>query len=578
MTGARVYAADLFCGAGGASRGLGRACERLGRPVDLVAINHWPKAVATHERNHPWARHHCARVESLDPRKVVPGGMLDLIVAGVECTHHSRARGGKPMSDQSRASAWHVLHWAEMLHVREVLIENVAEFVQWGPLDADGRPVPEKKGATFRAFVSALESLNYSVEWRLLTAADYGDPTTRRRFFLRARLGGGAIEWPDATHNRDGVSGLQPWRTARQIIEWGNLGESIFRRRRPLADRTVARIAEGIRRFCGEYAEPFLVMLYGSSTVRSVDRPCPTVTAGSGHIGLAQPFLLPPDGPMRHDEVQAPRSVDRPMHTVRAERGGGHLVLPFLLQANQGNKPGARANSVDKPLGTVVAKNHLGLVAPYLVRFDHAGGDRPVTAPRSVDDPVPTVTGKTGLGLATPFILPHDQFVERNGLSLIDSVDDPLRTVKARAGAAGNLVVPFIVPHFGEREGQQPRTHSVDDPCPTVTGTKGAGSLVQPFIAPYYGTGVPDSVDDPLAAVTTRDRFGLCSPESAGGVAVDIFFRMLSPVELARAQGFPDDYEFVGTKTDVVRQIGNAIPVGMAEHLCHSILDRPEVA
>lgn len=574
--GSTVYAADLFCGAGGASRGLARACERLGRPVDLVAINHWPRAVATHELNHPWARHYCARVESLDPRKAVPGGVLDLIVAGVECTHHSRARGGKPMSDQSRASAWHVLHWAEQLHVREVLIENVAEFVQWGPLDDAGRPIPEKRGATFRAFVAALESLDYRVEWRLLTAADYGDPTTRRRFFLRARLGGAAIDWPEPSHARDGAGGRTPWRTAREIIEWSDLGESIFRRRRPLADRTVARIAEGIRRFSGPYAEPFLVMLYGTGQVRSVDRPMPTVTGQGGHIGVAQPFLLPPDGPMRHDEVAAPRSVDRPMPTVRAERGGGHLVQPFILQANQGNKAGARVNSVDLPLGTVVAKNHLAMVSPFLLQVTH--GDRP-HAPRTVDEPLTTVTAKNGFAIAAPFILPHDQFVGRNGLSLVDSVDDPMRTVKAGAGARGNLVTPFIVPHFGERPGQEPRTHSLDEPCPTVTGTKGAGSLVSPFIAPYYGTGVPDSVDDPLAAVTTRDRFGLCSPETAGGVAVDIFFRMLSPVELARAQGFPDDYLFVGTKTDVVRQIGNAIPVGTAEQLCHSILSgRDEAA
>lgn len=453
-----IQAADLFCGAGGTSQGLAQACERLslGTP-SLVAINHNTLAVKAHRANHPWARHYCARVESLEPRELVPGGKLDIIVAGVECTHHSQARGGRPMCDQSRASAWHVLHWAEKLHVRDILIENVPEFLNWGPIGDDGRPIRAKRGETFQAFVNALDSLDYRVDWRVLTCADYGDPTTRRRFFLRARLGGGAIEWPDQTHAEDHDE-LPGWRPAREIIDWSDLGTSIFRRKRPLAPRTIERIAEGVRRYCGEYAEPFLVMLYGTGTVRGIDRPLPTVTARGGHIGLARPFILP-----------------------------------------------------------------------------------------------------------------HDQFPKRNQLSLVDSVDRPMRTIGAHNGGDNYLCAPFLVPNFGERPGQRPRTHSVDGPVPTVTATKGAGNLCTPFLFSYYGNSTYNDAQKPLGTVTTKDRFALVTPD---GHALDIFFRMLQPRELARAQGFPEGYVFMGNKGDVVRQIGNAVPVKTAAALCHAALRR----
>lgn len=525
VTGAGVQAVDLFCGAGGMSEGLGRACERLGRPVYLAAVNHWQRAVDSHQVNHPWADHYCARVESLDPRKIVPGGKLDIIAAGVECTHHSRARGGQPMNDQSRASAWHVLHWAEQLRSAEILIENVPEFLQWGPIDSAGKPIPGTRGDTFRSFVQALESLRYRVEWRLLTCADYGDPTTRRRFFLRARADRGAIAWPEASHAKLPRAGVEAWRTAREIIDWSDLGESIFTRDRPLKPRTIARIAGGIRRFCGANAEPFLVMLYGTGTVRSLDRPVPTVTADGQHIALASPFFT-----MLYGRSTV-ASLDLPCPTVTA--GPGHIALatPFLTKVTHG----ARAHQPHRP----------------------------------DDGRLSTVTTHNGHCLVTPFILPHDQFTGRNGLALVDSIDRPMRTVTAANGSDNYLVSPFIVPHFGEREGQTPRTHSLDDPCPTVTATKGAGSLVTPFLVQYNGTSTARDIHEPLGTVTTRDRFGLVTPD---GVALDILFRMLKPEELAAAQGFPASYRFQGNKTEVVKQIGNAVPCLTAEALCFSAL------
>ncbi len=484
-----IRAADLFCGAGGTSVGLARAAQRhgLGTP-DLVAVNHWQKAVDAHELNHPWARHKCARVEGLEPRDYFPSGQIDVVVAGVECVHHSRARGGRPMNDQSRASAWHVLNWAERLRARRILIENVPEFLRWGPLGDDGRPDKARAGQTFQAFVNALDSLGYRVDWKTLVCADYGDPTTRKRLFLRANLDGG-VTWPTATHSEDGSAG-QRWRPAYEIIDWTDPGASIFTRKRPLADRTIARIRAGIERFSGPLAPAFLALLDGNRS--------------------------------------------------KAEKLIGQVDL-----------------------GSIAA--------------------------------------------AAPFMLPHDQFAARNKLSLVDTMDRPVRTITAHNGDNNYVCTPFMVPHYGERAGQDPRSRDLRAPAPTIPASKSPYSVVTPFFVMYYGTGSARAISRPSPTILAQgEHVGLASPfivklnhgsgvgyrvhdvrkplktltaengyalVTACGVAVDIRLRMLSIPELARAQGFPTGYQFVGTKKDQVRQIGNAVPPGTAEALIGADLE-----
>jgi DNA (cytosine-5)-methyltransferase 1 len=444
-----LRAIDMFCGAGGTSTGLAQAAEGLGRHVDLLAINHWPVAVETHAANHPGAEHLCASLEQIDPRKAVPGRRVDLLVASPECTHHSTARGGKPINDQSRASAWHILHWATELRIDNILIENVPEFTSWGPIGANGRPLKSRKGETFSAFIQALVSLNYRVEYRILNAADYGDPTTRRRLFILARRGTRAIRWPEPSHANaaDLFGDRVPWRAAREIIDWSHRGESIFTRKRPLAARTIERIAEGLRRFGGEAAEPFLVLLRGTGTARSLDAPLPAITAQGTHLALAEPFLVPFYG----------------------ERAG----------------QGPRAHSLE--------------------------------------DPVPTI---------------------------------PASAVKHA------LVEPFML---SQQSGGAPR--AVSEPAPTVA-TKGAISLVEPFLVSYHGRDGAKSLSKPTPTLTTRDRLGLVEPAQ-----LDILFRMLQPNELAAAMSFPADYEFTGNKTEIVKQVGNAVPVRTAEALCRALLE-----
>jgi len=357
-----IHAADLFCGAGGSSTGLRRIVDALGARVDLTAVNHWPTAVETHATNHPDARHVCESLDSIDPRRIT-GGKLDLLWASPECTHHSTARGGKPIADQSRSTAWHVLRWAEALRPSWVIVENVPEFQTWGPLGANLRPLASRKGQTFAAWKAGLQSLGYTVEQRVLNAADYAAATSRRRLYVVARLDGGRargpIPWPVQTHTAAGTaslfSDLHQWRGAREIIDWSLAGTSIFHRKKPLADNTLRRIAAGARKFWGLELEPFLVAMEHGGRVLSLEQPLPTITtARGGAFGIVEPFLL---GQQSGAEG---RPVSQPSPTV-ATSGAISLIEPFLV-AFYGS--GVNVESVRQPLRTITTKDRFGLVQP----------------------------------------------------------------------------------------------------------------------------------------------------------------------------------------------------------------------
>ena len=428
MTMKTIYAADLFCGAGGSSTGLKHACDALGFKLNLLAVNHWDIAIATHSKNHPYAKHICESLDNVDPRKAVPRGFLDILIASPECTHHSNARGGKPCSDQSRASAWHVLRWAEALRIDNILIENVKEFQSWGPLSLNGRPMKTRKGETFRAFLIALESLGYKVDARVLNAANYGDPTTRERLFILARRGRKPIFWPEPTHTPDGRSSLfgktKRWRTAREIIDWSIQGQSIFERKKPLAKNTMNRIVAGLRKFCSKDLEPFLVMLYGTGEARSIDRPTPTVTTSGNHAALCEPFLVEYYG------TGQARSINKPVGTVTTKDRLG-LCQPFIIGAGGPERAG-RPRGIDKPLNTVMCKNSSALVQPFIIPTNHGKDKRS----HSINKPMPTITSVDAWGVIEPFIL------GQQSCSAPRSVDKPIPTVAA-AGAIA-LIKPEL--------------------------------------------------------------------------------------------------------------------------------------
>jgi DNA (cytosine-5)-methyltransferase 1 len=556
-----LLVADLFCGAGGSSTGAKKAIESLGRRMVLTCVNHWDRAIETHQRMHPEARHHCMDVASARPIELVPEGRLDLLMASPTCTYHSRARGGRPTSDQQRMDPWHVVTWLTELRVQRLLIENVPEFVDWGPVDPKkGRPLKSKKGQYFREWIATLERLGYRVEWKILNCADYGDATTRRRFFLLGRLRG-KVKWPEPTHAKEpGHDLLAPrrrWRAARECIDWGLRGKSIFDRKVPLAPRTIQRIYAGAVRF--GWPEPFIVVLRNHMDARSIDVPLPTIAARGTHVGLAQPVLIRSDS---HGARKIKgRSPDEPLQTIVGS-GGIAITEPFIF-ANRTNNIG---KSLDRPMptNTTTTGGGLGLVEPFILSQASGGAPRPVRDPmptlttggqrgegtalitayyganggcKPVDEPLDTVTTLDRFGMVVP--VTHDDGGDR-----ARDVTQPIPTVTgARRGE-----LAFITASFGERDGQLPRVHDLMMPMPTI---------------PAQGS------------VRMAEGCVIGGQALADGQRYDILFRMLHWRELARAMSFSDaesDYEFAGTKTEITKQIGNAVPVNMARALVGAAL------
>jgi DNA (cytosine-5)-methyltransferase 1 len=589
-----VRAFDMFCGAGGSSTGMAQACEEFGVGLQLSAVNHWKVAIATHERNHPGARHRCANAEHAPLDELAPDG-VDVLWASPECTEHSYAKGGSSIDDQRRVSAWAVPRAVEAWRPKIVIVENVRPFLKWGPtelvidpatkrpmMDKKGReirrPIKARQGETFRAWFSAIESMGYVGKWELLNAADYGEPQTRVRLFVVFTAHGYTFDYPLPTHGKGGTLEVErgirkKWEPARKIIDFALESESIFTRKDPLSPNTMRRIEAGIRRYCkGPLAEAFLVVLRQYADARSLDDPVPTIAAAGTHLALAEPELRP--FTLGQHTNAAARDVDEPISTVTTH-GYTRLFEPTAIVLGQHG--GGTARSVDEPLSTISTDGYVRVFEPMVVDVRH--GDRP-HQPKSVDEPLGTVTGKNGAGIVEPMILPQ------HGESPVRSVDDPLPTVVASRPHPA-LVEPFIASYYGDKGGEG-RTRDIDEPLPTVP-TENRFAVVEPFIVPQANGAAPASTDDPLATVTTTSRgIRLVQAEviaAEAGVSLervviidglpyvlDIKFRMLQPLELARAQGFPDEYEFTGTKEARTMQIGNAVPVAIAKHLMRSAL------
>jgi DNA (cytosine-5)-methyltransferase 1 len=559
----KLYAADLFAGAGGTSTGLILAATELGLKLDLTAINHWKTAIKTHEANYPWAKHLQADVETVNPLEAIPGGHLNILVSSPECTHYSRAAGGRPKNEQKRASAWAIFRWLEFLRVDSVLVENVPEFATWGPLDAKKHPIKMRRGEIYRAWLEAFRAHGYTVETKILNAADFGAPTSRSRLFIAAARGKKRPTWPIPTHSREGWP-RKKWRPAREIIDWSIRGKSIFDRKKPLAPRTIQRIMEGLRRFGGRELRPFIILMEHGGGIKDIEDPLPTITtAKGGAMALAEPepFIL------SQASGGAPRLVTEPLPTIAA-KGAHALVEPFIVSYHDDRGRKKRVSSIEMPLGTVDTANRFALAEPFLVpNFGEHDGQIPRT--HSVEDPLPAVTSHGAGALVEPFLLPVEGFFHKEGQNKAKSLDEPLGTITQRGG--GSLVEPFIVKY--NRTGIP---KSVEEPLDTICAKDRFG-LAEPYVIQFNGTqdsqvkSCARSIDEPLPTIATENHFALVQPEVNGRV-LDIRFRMLQPHELASATGFPTGYKFLGTKTEVVRQIGNAVVVSIAKALCLSLL------
>lgn len=571
----KFLVADLFCGAGGTSTGATQAIKELGGEIELVAVNHWATAVKTHSLNHPKARHYIEDLDGADPETLVPEGRLDLLLASPECRFFSRARGGKPIKEQGRMSAWVVQRWITSLDVRCVLIENVPEFVSWGPV-IDGRPDKSRKGLYFEAWVRSMWDMGYTVEWRVLNAADYGDATSRVRFFLQAKKDGKSIRWPQPSHSKTGGSDLlgelPRWRGAREIIDWSNLGRSLLDdpkyQRRPLATNTRRRIARGLHRFGGPLAPYYIQLLdlddesveaiskepvsaretvgfHGTNRQHTVPRgmeePIATLTTwGNGGAYMVQPIAQPLIGANRNNNV--PRSLDHPVPTITTGGGGGCYIVqpsaqPFILGQQSGSTP----RKTTEPIPTIAAAGAISMIRPVIVEYYGNGGARPISEPLS------TATTKSRHALAHPTAIP---VVTPDESGNCDNATD---STNSEAHAC-------IIPNFGERGSQPPRVHDIDSPTPAVT-SRGAGNLLTPTVSE-----VTETIDvDPRRLVRIDGRLHV----------LDIRYRMLQNPELARAMGFSDEeqeYAFTGNVSEVTKQIGNAVPVHLAAALVKAAL------
>lgn len=506
---------DLFAGGGGASTAITLA---TGRHPD-VAVNHDPNAVALHAANHPGTKHYCCDVFEVDPVKACSdahGNLrpVGLLWASPDCTHHSKARGGKPADKKIRALAWVVVKWASKVKPRCIFLENVEEFQDWGPLGEDNRPIKERRGEIFRTWVSQLEALGYVVEWRELVAADYGAPTTRKRLFLVARRDGRPIVWPEKTHTSRAKlrtpslfdAPMKPWRAAAEIIDWNLPCPSIFGRKKALAPKTQKRIAKGIRKFVIEAKSPFIVPVingtWNPERSWSAQDPLRTVTASNGgDYAVIAPTLTPRYG---EGPGQAPRTLDiaQPYPTVVPTGNGGDLTSSFLSRVDMSSAETAGVRAAQDPLATVVAAGGIAEVEvklgiAHITKFsENSTGTDP-------SDPLHTaMAGAPRHGLVTAHL--GRQF----GRSVGSDVDFPVGAVTAGGGGKTQVVAAHLGRQFGTAIGRD-----MAEPHPTVM-TDGAGGksyVATACIDKYYATGVPSDCAEPLDTATAKARFGLTS-------------------------------------------------------------------
>lgn len=559
---------DLFAGGGGASTGIEAA---LGRRVD-IAINHDALALAVHKANHPETRHLEADIWEVRPAEATGGRPVDLLWASPDCTHFSVAKGDVPRRQEIRSLAWAVVRWAAAVRPAVIILENVSEFRTWGPLGADGRPVKRRMGVTFLRWKGKLEKLGYRVDFRILDASEYGAPTRRKRLFIVARCDGNPISWPQRTHG----PGLLPVHTAAECIDWALPCPSIFERKKPLAEKTLWRIAQGIRRFVLENPRPFIVqMSHGQwakdgtprrgRPTRDLDEALGTVTA-SNDYGVVTPSLML----FRHDSEGA--AIDGPTPTITA-----------------GGQPRQKRPATGNPIG---------LLAPSLIKVNH--GKREARG-ESIEDPVTTVTAtQRGHALVAPTLI-HVGYGERDGQAArVLDLDKPLGTVVAQ-GQKHAAVAAFLVKHFGGVVGipaTEPTStitakdhHSLaaatlvqfnhnnapvdpTEPMHTVTSNNHIAE-VRAFLTAFYGTdgtkGKGQRIDEPARTITAKARLGLVTVEGTEYQIVDIGMRMLEPHELLRAQfgRFADAYDLSAatTKAGKVRLIGNSVCPEVSEAL-----------
>lgn len=610
----REIIVDNFAGGGGASTGIELA---IGRSVD-IAINHDENAVAMHTTNHPNTLHYCESVFDVDPVAATAGRPVGLAWFSPDCRHFSKAKGSKPVEKEIRGLAWIVIRWALAVRPRVMMLENVEEFKTWGPLivstDGGQRPDPERAGETFEAFCGMLTGgipvghpalaecceflgiatdgdlarqltvgLGYAVDHRELRACDFGAPTIRKRFFMVMRCDGVSVTWPEPTHGDPKSPAVQagrlaPWRTAAECIDWNIAAPSIFDRKKPLAENTLKRIARGIQRFVLDNPTPFIVKCNHTTTKgkydcfrgQSLAEPLQTITKTHGYA-IAVPHLT------KFRTGATGQLVTEPVPTVTAGTskrpgGNGHALglveaalTPYIVR-QFGSSVGHRA---DEPSATITAGGggKSQLVTPTLIQMGY--GERAGQEPRvlQLNNPLGTVTaGGNKFATVSAFLAKH-YGGNYKGAGL--GMDEPMHSVTTVDHHAA------ITSHLVMLRGTCRDGRVVDAPAPGLT----AGGL---HVGEVKTTLAMKGYDEARAQMALEFLQEYCGSDSTGLVTidgviykiVDIGMRMLQPLELYRAQGFPEwyiiDRDYRGVKYAKDKQVarcGNAVPPPFAEAL-----------
>ena len=545
---------DLFCGLGGSVTGLHTFCQRRGYTYRGLAVNHWSVAVNTMRANYRNVRTVEMRLEDAVPEEMAPRE-IDLLWASPSCTHHSRARGGRPRSNQLRSQPDLINPWLDQLFVRRRIVENVPEFLDWGPLGKDGRPLASKKGECFRAWVQGIEARNYTVEWRIINCADYGDATTRKRFFLQAvRRGCGRIVWPTPTHAEDPQPDLwgnmpKRWRGIRECLDLSDTGRSIFNRDRPLAENTLRRVFVGLRKFCGLDFQMDMLGADGPDEprLRSTDDPIATQPAGGNRTALVRSFLV------RFNRNGDAESIDAPLSCVTA--GGQHHALcnAFIVRNNKG----CFAEDADKPLSSQQSHTvHHALCTPVIIDHFKGGEPHPDT------DPIGSQTTHGRFSLVQAFAVDLSHPGDKNDESRLMAGDSPLKTQTTLNNAAAAFIVTA-------QANNAPR--SADKPIRAQTTVR-KDYVVRPFVLGQQSGATLRPASEPAPTISCAGALRGVYLVTQDGLVIDVRMRMLKPSELAAAHSFPKDYVLTGTRTEQVKQIGNSVPVMTAAALCEAAL------
>lgn len=547
---------DLFCGAGGTSTGVENARVNESQCAKVIAcVNHDVNAIASHAANHPDALHFTEDIRTLELSGLVahvekmkmqyPDAYV-VLWASLECTNFSKAKGGQPRDADSRTLAEHLFRYIEAINPDYIQIENVEEFMSWGDMDEKGHPVSKDKGRCYEKWKRNVKKYGYDFDWRILNAADYGAYTTRKRFFGIFAKKGLPIVFPEATHCKNGrkdmFSKLEKWRPVKEVLDFSDEGESIFTRKKPLAEKTLERIYAGLIKFVAGGKDAFIVKYNSMSRTGkyqspSIDEPCPTV-ATQGRLALAKVSFLSKQYSGHPGSKNI--SVEEPAGTITCK---DHHAFVSAYYGNGNN------HSVDSLAPTVTTKDHLALVTPFFMNYYSGGGQL-----GSVNEPCPAVTTVPKQRMVTPVFI-DQQF----GASSAASIEKPLGaiTTNPKYSMVTCKTKNFLMnPQFCSAGG------SVDDPCFTLIARM---DKMPPYLVnTLKGSGICVQNGDSLMTLKIKQFMVLY------GLA-DIKMRMLRIDEMKKIMGFPDNYILVGTQADQKKFIGNAVEVNMARVLCEAL-------